>query len=187
MGLVDISTKKKTLVSLEYWMRDKLKTSMNKTILSDIEFAKKIYPIVVHEFEKFINKNYDDSIFSIIDCDSVYLSDFFSQNEYLLKKLNKITGKDINIIDDYINDYFKHEGLYNLSFRISLPEPKIIENVTEEEIFVIYKIVKSENYKNYANDYFERRFYKQFNVYFQDLLEINLKYLLDNSHSIGVW
>ena len=153
--------------------------NMNKTILSDIDFAKKTYPIVLHEIRRFYFNKFLRNI-----------ENSMAKNK-LFKKLHEITGKDIDIIDSYISECGWtskdiEENFQSLSFVISLPEPKIIENITEEEILEIYKIVKSENFRIYANDYIEHMFYMQFNVYFQDLLEINLKYLLDNFHSIAV-
>ena len=111
----------------------------------------------------------------------------------------EITEKGITIVDSsiclfgwettYLDDY----ALQNLSIRISLPEPKVIENITEEELYEICEIVKQENYRVRAKfniDLFglniEHRFSEHFNDYFEKLLEINLQHLLDCDDVEGV-
>jgi len=149
---------------------------MNETILSDIKNAKEVYPLVLYEIRKFGIK-------------MAKLIDAFSFNgirdRNLLEKLHKITGKDISIIDSYIvgwesNPFWYEYDFQNYSINISLPEPKVIKNITQEELYEIWEIVKSENYGYYANDFFERKFYRQFNDYFEKLLEINLQHLMQN-------
>jgi hypothetical protein len=151
---------------------------MNKLILSDIEKSKGIYPIVLNEVKKY---GQEMSCISIVDfANTSENSD--KKFKDLLRKLHKITGKDIAVIDPCIDgwDYaWNEKDFQDLSFRLSLSEPKIIENITQEEISEIYKIVKDENYKTNANDFIEYKFSRLFNDYFQKLLEINLQYLLN--------
>jgi hypothetical protein len=150
---------------------------MNKTILSEIENAKKIYPFVLREIRKFGIKISDQQTLHLLNSDSI-----------LSKKLQKRTGKEIAIINSYINSYLirntgelDDEDFRNLSLEISMPEPKIIENISQEELEEIYEIVKQENYKKNANDAIEWNFFMHFNNYFQAILEINLQYLLDTT------
>jgi hypothetical protein len=158
---------------------------MNKTILSDIERSKEIYPIVLNEIRKCGQKML--SIFDLFDSDI----DMKFENllRKLVRKLHKITGKDIALIDSYIDDSWdtdwKEEDFEDLSFIISLSEPKIIENISQEEISEICKIVKGENYMVNAYDFIERRFFRYFNDYFQELLEINLQHLLQKHAAIN--
>jgi hypothetical protein len=150
---------------------------MNKIILSDIEKSKEIYPIVLNKIRKYGQKMYKISIVDFINTPDASDKKF----KTLLRKLHEITGKDISLIDSYMDGWdtgWKEEDFQDLSFRISLSEPKIIKNISQEEISEIYTIVKSENYKANANDFIERKFSRLFNDYFQRLLEINLQYLL---------
>ena len=151
---------------------------MNKTILSEIKRAKEIYPLVLYEIRKFGIK--------MAESIDAFSFDGGIPDYNLLKKLHRITGKDIVIIDSYIDGWESNPLWYEYDFQkysinISLPEPKIIKNITQEELSEIYEIVKSENYSHYASDFFERKFFKEFNDYFQKILEINLQYLLQNS------
>jgi hypothetical protein len=155
---------------------------MNKTVLSEIKNAKKVYPLVLNEIRKFglRMERHIDPFF-----DPFFVNDKGPSDKFLLKKLHKITGKDIAVIDSYIegwesDPFWREADVQDYSINISLPEPKIIDNITQEEISEIHEIVKSENYKNFTKDLFERKFFREFNDYFQKLLEINLQYLLDN-------
>jgi hypothetical protein len=150
---------------------------MNKIILSDIEKSKEIYPVVLNEIRKYGQKMHEVSIVDFLGVSEPSDKKF----KILLRKLHEITEKDISLIDSYIDGWdtgWKEEDFQNLSFKISLSEPKIIKNISQEEISEIYTIVKTENYKANANDFIERKFSRLFNDYFQELLEINLKYLL---------
>jgi hypothetical protein len=142
---------------------------MNKTILSEIENAKKLYPLVLREISKFYLR--------------IELG--YASKKKLLEKLQKITGKNIFIftITSYLYEYSGETFIeeQNLSFKISMPEPKIIENISQKEIYEIYEIVKKENYRNNANDAIEWIFFRHFNDYFQAILEINFQYLLDTT------
>ena len=155
---------------------------MNKTILSDIKKTKALYPVV---FEKVCKYSYKCKVFD---------KHFLKKKDNLMRRLYKITGKDIALIEscfsemeigasytDIYSDMGYLDHLSYISFRVSLPEPKIIESISQEEISEIYDIVKTENYGIYANDYFERKFFKEFNDYFEKLLDINLQYLLCNT------
>ena len=159
---------------------------MNETILADIDFAKKVYPVVLHELRKYYYNQFIRN-FAFFSVDTTIRLKF----QKLLNKLHVITEKDIAIINSYIDGHGWtsnniEENFQNLSFLISLPEPKIIKNISMEDIHEINEIVKSENYAIYASHYIEHRFSIQLNDYFQELLEINLKNLLNNSLSIVV-
>jgi hypothetical protein len=154
---------------------------MNKTILSDIEKSKETYPLVLNEIRKYSQKISDISIVDSLDSSGDYDMKFENLLRKLVEKLHKITGKEIAFIDSYIDGWdtgWTEEDFEDLSFKISLSEPKIIENISQEEMYEIFKIVKGENYKASANDFIERRFFRHFNDYFQKLLEINIQHLL---------
>jgi transcription initiation factor TFIIIB Brf1 subunit/transcription initiation factor TFIIB len=89
---------------------------MNKTILSEIESAKRIYPPVLKEVRKFGIASQSHHVFLN---DDLYYYSRQKRLTILLKELHKITE------------------------------------------------VKSANYKNLAKGYFERRFFRELNDYFQ--------------------
>ena len=99
---------------------------MNKTILSDIKKAKEVYPDVLYEIRKFgikMAKSIDAFSFDRI------------REDNLLKKLHKITGKDIKTIDSCIDGWesnlsWAEYDFQEYSINISLPEPKVIKNIT---------------------------------------------------------
>jgi hypothetical protein len=131
----------------------------------------------LNEIRKYGQKMHEKSIVDFLNAPEASDKKF----KILLRKLHKITEKDIPLIDSYIDGWdtsWKEEAFQDLSFRISLPEPKIIKNISKEEIYEIYTIVKRENYRANTNDFIERKFFRFFNDYFQKLLEINLQYLL---------
>jgi uncharacterized iron-regulated protein len=151
---------------------------MNKIILSDIEKSKEIYPIVLNEIRKYGKNMFDMSMDDFLNTSESSDDKNFKK---LLIKLHEITKKDIVLIDSYIDGWdtdWTEKDFQDLSFRISLPEPRTVENISQEEICEIYKIAKEENYKVNANDSIERRFFRYLNDYFEKLLEINLQYLL---------
>jgi hypothetical protein len=157
---------------------------MNKEILKEIENAKQIYHLVLTEIRRYAMKIVN-SLSSFSDLDIMFLEDLWRSpsDKTLKEKLHKITGKDTAIISSCISDFIWESGFYDeeyqdLSFKISLPEPKIFISISPEELFQIYEIVKRENYWENANDYIERRFFMYFNNYFEKILEINLEYLL---------
>ena len=147
---------------------------MNKTILSEIENAKKTFPLVFRELKKYTTKL--DYQYYSGKRRSLY--EKLLSEKVLLKKLYNITGKDVVIINSYIDfsdweSFFEDKTLYNLSFIISLPEPKIIEDISQEELYEIWEIVKQENYKKSFNRFsgdIEHRFSEHFNDYFEKLL-----------------
>jgi hypothetical protein len=155
---------------------------MNKTVLSEIEKAKNAYPLVLKEIHALYDNYYcqrSSLLKPNVDSEGRLFSNSLNK---IISKLNEITGKDIVVIASY-NEWYAlelQEDYENLSFKISLPEPKIIEDITQAELKEIYEIVKSEDYKKYAHTHIEYKFFNQFNDYFQGLLEINLQYLLNN-------
>ena len=156
---------------------------MNKVILSEIENAKKLFPLVFRELKKYTTK-LDYQYYS---GKRHSWSEKLLSEKALLKKLFNITGKDVAIINSYIDfsdweSFFEDKTLYNLSLIISLPEPKIIEDISQEELYEIWEIVTQENYKKSFNRFsgdIEYSFSEHFNDYFEKLLEINLQHLLD--------
>jgi hypothetical protein len=144
----------------------------HKAILSDIERAKTLFPIVSGVIRGF---KYDTTSQSI--------TNFMNEFDKLLEELHEITGKDIPIIDSYFGGGWEtdvdEEDIQDLSFKIALPEPKAIEDISQEEISEICKVVEEENFKIMASDFIEIRFHICFNDYFEKLLEINLQYLLN--------
>jgi len=144
-------------------------SAMNKTILAEFAKAKNIYPLVLGTLMKHDNRPY-------------FLENWIPNN-LLLDELKKITGKHITVIDSCFKsmDFICYiEDFEDLSFIISLPEPKIIKNITQEEMAVIAEIVKDEDYRKYTTDNIVYGFFTHFNNYFEKLLEINLQYLMQN-------
>ena len=166
---------------------------MNKTIVSDIETGKKLYPLVLRELSLYFNNIRQYIASKGISNLGYYFSEESKEKEAEFhNKLQKITGKDITLIESYLDEYNNNwedldSAIYCL--KIAMPEPKIVEDISKEELFEICEIVKQENHKNNFNCFsgdIEHRFSEYFNDYFEKLLEINLQYLLEDSTNVKI-
>jgi hypothetical protein len=134
---------------------------MRKELEPDMRTAEKLYKKVVKLIENytvFYDENGDEENI---------------EYKKLETKLNEITGKDISQYNLF--EYWEEEGIEILSFKICLPEPKIIENITKEELAEIIAIIKDGDFEHInGNDFFEEFKYNLYE-YYHKLLKVNFK------------
>ena len=135
---------------------------MRKELEPDVETAKKLYPKIVELIEnytEFADENGDED---------------FVEYKKLENRLNEITGKDMSQYNLW--EYWEEEGLEVLSFKISLPYPKVVNNITKVELIEIVKIIKEDIFEKDENgDEFVEEFKYHFEDYYHNLLKINCK------------
>jgi hypothetical protein len=94
----------------------------------------------------------------------------------LEEKLHKLTGKDMSHFNLW--EWWEADGVENLAFDISLPEPQIVRDITKEELMEIVRRLKTceEPYEN--EESFKALFYSRTifgNNFFVDFLKRNFK------------
>jgi hypothetical protein len=139
---------------------------MRKELEPDIDFAKKIFPEVKELIEK-----------------SGKVMSNYAYNK-LEKKLHELSGKDISKydIEKAWDTYDPHEDLMsnivnNLSVRICLPDPKVVPDITKEEVIEIIKRLRFNIFGKLSNNDLGDLKYRvegHLHGYFHKLLEINL-------------
>jgi hypothetical protein len=135
---------------------------MRKELEPKMEIAKKLYPQIIKLIEKYTeycDENGDEGN---------------AEYRNLEKKLNEITGKDMSRYNLW--EYWEEEGLEPLCFKISLPEPDVVNDITKEELTEIVKKIKEDIFqKNDDNDEFTKEFKYFLEDYYHKLLGINYK------------
>jgi hypothetical protein len=135
---------------------------MRKDLEPQMETAKKLYIKIVKLIKKY-TEYCDESG----DGENI-------EYEKLENRLHGITGKDISQYNLW--EYWEEEGLEPLAFKIALPEPNIVEDITKEELTEIVKEIKADIFeKNDAVDEFTREFKYICMDYYHKLLKINFK------------
>ena len=160
---------------------------MYKQIEADIKVAKELYPKVkrlIKKYTKFVDKYGDENKIEYNKLNEKILK-ITEKNincyEFNLLEIWKdfiIPGKNMLKYGDskaYMNSWMTRI-LHITSFHISFPEPKIINDLTREDI--IYIIEKIQNSKYGISD-IENKFLNNFSSslqsYFKKLLKINFK------------
>jgi hypothetical protein len=132
---------------------------LRKELKPNIEIAEKLYPKImglIEKYTEYCDENGDEG-------DIEYIK--------LKNKLHEITGKDISEYNLW--EYWEEEGIEVLSFKISLPEPNIVNDITKEELFEIVKILKTGIFENTSENEFLKEFSYHLSDYYRKLLEIN--------------
>jgi hypothetical protein len=135
--------------------------AMRKELEPKIEIAKKLYPKIIKLIEKYTeycDENGDEENI---------------EYKKLEKELHEITGKDISQYN--LSEYWEEEGLEPLSFKIALPEPNIVNDITKEELHEIVRIMKEDIFEGDVNDEFLNEFKYFLEDYYNKMLEINFK------------
>ena len=99
-----------------------------------------------------------------------------SEYQKLEGELHQLTAKDMSQFNLY--EWWEEEGIEVLSFRISLPEPKVMHNISKNELTEIVKRIKKlESDSLHPNDFINTFYiYTVFgDGYFYKLLELNFK------------
>ena len=117
---------------------------MRKELEPNMEIAKKLYPRIkklIEKYTEYCDENEDEE-------DIEY--------KKLEKKLHEITGKDISQYNLW--EYWEEEGLEPLAFKIALPEPNIVNNITKDELKEIIQIIKEDIFEenDMDNDFHKR-------------------------------
>jgi hypothetical protein len=135
---------------------------MRKELKANMETAKKLYPKIkelIEKYTEYCDENGDEENI---------------EYKKLENKLHEITGKDISQYNLW--EYWEEEGLEPLAFRIALPEPNIVNDITKEELTEIVKIIKEDIFKeNDTDDEFIQEFKYLCMDYYHKLLKINFK------------
>lgn len=138
---------------------------LRKEIQPDFKTAEKLYPEVLKlilTYTDYCDENGDEDN---------------SEYEKLENKLHKMTGKDMSQFNLW--EWCEEEGAENLAFSISLPEPKIVDKITKEELIEIIRKLKTfeepiniESLQEifyihtvFGNGYFEKFLEKNFKTY----------------------
>ncbi|MCL1994191.1 MAG: hypothetical protein FWG66_14705 [Spirochaetes bacterium] len=139
---------------------------MRKELEPKMEIAEKLYPQIKHLIEKYAeycDENGDEELV---------------EYKNLENSLHEITGKDMTKYN--LSEWWEGEGLEVLSFRIALPEPNIIADITKDELLEIVEILKMPfDESDFAQNDTENDFSQMFKIYLDDyyrvLLKINFK------------
>ena len=134
---------------------------MRKELEPNMEIAEKLYPQIkelVEEYTEYCDENGDEEN---------------SEYKKLEDKLHDITGKDISQYN--LSEYWEEEGLEVLCFKISLPEPNVVNEFTKEELTEVVKRIKEDVFEENGGQNFTELFNYHLEEYYHKLLEINFK------------
>ena len=125
----------------------------------EIDKAEIIFPSVLKsliDYTEFVDKNGDEENI---------------EYEKVVANLSKLTDKNIAEYDYAIWEYWEADGEHRESFKIALPEPKVVSGITKEELTEIIKRIilieipeylKSDFIKNNGFDWEICDYYHQF-------------------------
>lgn len=133
---------------------------MRKQLEPDWETAEKMYPLVralIEEYAQYCAQNGDEEMI---------------QYKILENKLSEMTGKDISQF--HLWEWWEEEGSLVLSFKISLPEPNIVPDISKEELLEIVKRLKADVLPVNENS-FKDDFIYHIGEYYHKLLKLNFK------------
>ena len=134
---------------------------MRKELEPNMEIAEKLYPQIkelVEEYTEYCDENGDEEN---------------SEYKKLEDKLHDITGKDISQYN--LSEYWEEEGLEVLCFKISLPEPNVVNEFTKEELTEVVKRIKEDIFEENEGENFTELFNYHLEEYYHKLLKINFK------------
>jgi hypothetical protein len=137
---------------------------MRNELEPDWETAEKLYPTVkafIEKYTEYCDENGDEEL---------------AEYKKLENRLFELTKKDISRFNLW--EWWEGEGLEVLSFRISLPEPNIVQDITKEELLeIVRKIIKVDipNFRGNNEKSFKNAFYCYLDEYYDELLKCNFK------------
>lgn len=139
-------------------------TNLRTEIEPQIEIAEKHYSeilTIINNYEKYVDENGDDNDIEYKKIQNI---------------LHKITGKDMSQYSLY--ETSEAEGSEVLSFRIGLPDPIKIDDLTRNEVCEIVRRIKTPFFEdeNYDQDgSFKSIFSPYLDDYYHTFLKCNLK------------
>ncbi|CAA9200048.1 hypothetical protein FLA105534_02944 [Flavobacterium bizetiae] len=139
---------------------------LRKEIEPQLDIAEKFYSEIlksITDYTNFCDKNGDEENI---------------EYQKLEDKLHKLTGKDITQFNLW--EWWEDEGVEVLSFRIALPAPPKVENITKAELseIVCNRLECFDNWptnRDQNDRSFEAQFFPYLDTYYHDFLRINFK------------
>ena len=145
---------------------------LRKEIEPDFETVEKRYPIAlkaIMSYTAYCDENGDE--------------DLVEYNK-LADYLHQLTGKDMSQFNLW--EWWEEEGAEVLAFKIVLPEPQCVHNITMDEVHEIVKRLKTDIYtpsedgslkelfKYHLDEYYKLFLERNFNTYDAKLFERNI-------------
>lgn len=134
--------------------------SLRSEIAPQMKVAEERYPIVLKAVS-----GYTDF------CDE-YGDEDFIEYKRVEGELHQLTGKDMSRYDLW--EYWEGEGAEVLAFRIALPDPLVVKDISREEITEIVTILKVFDASEETEEVtFEQQFKWYLNDYYYSFLKLN--------------
>lgn len=145
---------------------------LRKEIEPDFETVEKRYPIALKAIMSYT-----------AHCDENGDEDLVEYNK-LADYLHQLTGKDMSQFNLW--EWWEEEGAEVLAFKIVLPEPQCVHNITMDELYEIVKRLKTDIYtpsedgslkelfKYHLDEYYKLFLERNFNTYDPKLFERNI-------------
>ena len=145
---------------------------LRKKIEPDFETVEKRYPIAlkaIMSYTAYCDENGDE--------------DLVEYNK-LADYLHQLTGKDMSQFNLW--EWWEEEGAEVLAFRIVLPEPQCVHNISMDELYEVVKRLKTDIYtssedgslkelfKYHLDEYYKLFLERNFNTYDAKLFERNI-------------
>lgn len=145
---------------------------LRKEIEPDFETVEKRYPIAlkaIMSYTAYCDENGDE--------------DLVEYNK-LADYLHQLTGKDMSQFNLW--EWWEEEGAEVLAFRIVLPEPQCVHNISMDELYEVVKRLKTgiyipsedgslkEIFKYHLDEYYKLFLERNFNTYDPKLFERNI-------------
>lgn len=130
-----------------------------------IQLAEKIYPQVVDtllNYTDFVDKNGDED-------EAAY--------QKVIRHLTELTGKDIANRNYAIWEYWEADGVERESFKIALPDPVVVANISYDELREIVHRIVELSIPAYLNTHFVQQngFVWEICDYYHHFLKLNFK------------
>ena len=145
---------------------------LRKEIEPDFETVEKRYPIALKAIMSYT-----------AHCDENGDEDLVEYNK-LADYLHQLTGKDMSQFNLW--EWWEEEGAEVLAFRIVLPEPQCVHNISMDELYEVVKRLKTDIYtpsedgslkeifKYHLDEYYKLFLERNFNTYDPKLFERNI-------------
>ena len=145
---------------------------LRKEIEPDFETVEKRYPIALQAIMSYTAY-----------CDENGDEDLVEYNK-LADYLHQLTGKDMSQFNLW--EWWEEEGAEVLAFRIVLPEPQCVHNISMDELYEVVKRLKTDIYtpsedgslkeifKYHLDEYYKLFLERNFNTYDPKLFERNI-------------
>ncbi|MVX36335.1 hypothetical protein [Myroides sp. LoEW2-1] len=151
--------------------------SLRSEIAPQMKVAEERYPIVLK------------AVLGYTDFCDEYGDDDLIEYKRVEEELHQLTGKDMSRYDLW--EYWEGEGAEVLSFRIALPDPLVVKDISRQEITEIVTILKvfdvSEEIEGTT---FKQQFKWHLSDYYYSFLKLNCpkysnKFFMRNKNKLG--